>query len=75
MIFKIGEGVLFVKELMRRILLGSFKLLSKMRFSLSDGMEFEVRYMTEGFIQITLCSDITEDVFQLAQEIFRFIQN
>ena len=61
--FRIGENVLFVKDMMKRVLSGPFKLLSKMKFTLSDGMEFDVKYMTEGFIQITLCSDITEDVF------------
>lgn len=72
--FRIGENVLFVKDMMRRVLSGPFKLLSKMKFTLSDGMEFDVKYMTEGFIQITICSDITEDVFQLAEELFDFLK-
>ncbi|KAL4461334.1 hypothetical protein ABPG72_000796 [Tetrahymena utriculariae] len=65
----LGDNIMFVKEIVQKILEGPFKLLKQIKFELKEvKQEFSLRFMGENFFQLCFENEIGEEIFQIIEE-------
>ncbi|EAR82661.2 hypothetical protein TTHERM_01099080 (macronuclear) [Tetrahymena thermophila SB210] len=66
---QLGDNIMFVKEIVQKILEGPYNLLKQIKFELKGvKQEFSLRFMSENFFQLCFENEIGEDIFQIIEE-------